>query len=224
MNKKTFLYIGIAIVLLIFGNVMFQYIKTKPYQSYPYFGYEDRFYGLLQDSIIKDLDKYYSEGNNKETLYAYHYKKNYRIIIWELLDHASMKMSNVNFLENVDLKDIIINPKGMCSIDDSPKIIIESALCEKVQKSINIDFGIGCKLLNQVDCEKYKAFIGQFTKVGIMDESNVYQIIFDFNSVQPKSTELIVYKQMNSLYFFIITSSIEDGLKKCSFKQLLKLD
>jgi len=225
MSKANkFVVAGIFTILLILaGRIVFQYITTIPCQYAPYFGSDNRYHWLFQDSIVKDLDKFYSVGNVNEAIYAYNYKKDFRIIIWELPESNLVDLKNIKYNWDINIERVIISPQATGSIENDPEITIESKLCPSFYNGIiGFNLGQGSKIFRELMHNEYASFYGQFDKVGIVDENNDYQIVFTYSKIIAMPAELIFYKGRNS-FFIIIINAIEKGQIDENTISILKL-
>ncbi len=225
MSKANkFVVAGIfAIVLILVGRIVFQYIATIPCQYTPYYGSDNRYHWLFQDSIVKDVDKFYSVGNENEAIYAYNYKKDFRIIIWELPENNLIDLKNIKYNWDLNIERVIISPEATGSIENDPEITIESRLCPSFYNGIiGFNLGHGSKVYRELRHNQYKSYYGKFDKVGIVDANNDYQILLTYSNITTIPAELIFYKGRNS-FFVIIINAIENGQIDENTINILKL-
>jgi hypothetical protein len=221
-SLKLVIVVIIAILTVSLGRIIFQYTTTLPCQYSVFVGLDGRFHWLFQDSIVKDLHKFYSVGNDKGAIYAYNYKNDYRIVIWELSDYNLFELNKIEFHKEVDMHEANFSPLATGAIENGPELTIESRLCLSFNGNITINIEEGSEILKEIKSDEYRGIYGKFRKIGIIDESNEYQMIFKYGGFLSIPTELILYEARNS-FFIIVINPLEKGKIDDKTIGLLKL-
>jgi hypothetical protein len=221
-TKKVIIAAFIAVAIVSIGRILYLFVSTTSCQYKPYFGIENKYHWLFQDSILSKIHLFYSCGNGNEEIYSYYFKNELRFIIWELPELNFLDPSKVKCSQNVNMQKVVISPEGSGEIAKGPEIKLENKLCASFNSDITVNFSEGTKIINEINSKDYKCYFGQFNKIGIIDNYQDYQLLFTYNSLALVPAEFILYRAQNSFFIILINNIGNGNLQEGAFK-LLKM-
>jgi hypothetical protein len=214
----------IAIVITAVCYTIYNLSRIIPCEYKPFFGFEDRYHFLFQDTIIKNLKKIHScKNNNDEAIYAYKYKNEYRFFIWEFKDCNFIDINKIKYHKNIDVKKEHFVSASGTTLGKNPEFQEYNRSCYSIKSKIDVCFDSGCQFLNEIDSANYRCFYGNFNKLGVVDDRGEYQILFSYDDGKYSYPAEIIFYREKSSFFILIINAINNAELSENVFGLLKL-
>ena len=162
---------------------------------------------ILKDSIKCNIDTSVFVGciRERDILYNYIYKHDYRICVWEFKDLEISDLKKMQINSNVNLDNKKIFSGEILNRRHSPEITVRYGPYFKHLININLDkFS---KVEKSFESANYKGFFGTVNKMAFSDETGNNLVLFDYAKGQ-ETNLLLLYKGNNSFYIIIVHSVI----------------
>lgn len=201
--------------------VVYGLIHTSSCRYSPIFDSGNRCRHLFQDSVTKDINCYYSSGNNIGANYAFRYKNKYSFLVWELGDFKNIVLDSITYYNTLQPMKINSSTYGSNEIGGYPNIQTKDIVCFQADKKINIVLGDGSKIVKEIDSSNYKTFLCEFNEFGIENDIGETQLILSYETI-PAYTVLVMVKK-NNTFFLIAINSHENKKIPTKALQYLKM-
>lgn len=197
----------IAISIVSLGFYFFGILKSTHKTEFKNF---NRYLWLFQDSLHKDINKYFYVGRigERDIMYDYIYRNensNYYITIWELKDLINNDLNEILINQNANL-EIVKFEWGEIFNENSvlPKITMKMHLSFRNWMSVNLNEN--SKITNFINSENYKGFYGTIDKMSFNNDKGEVLVLFEYKK-EPLQSLVIFYKCNYGFYAILINSS-----------------
>lgn len=224
MKKKNILLTGVVIIIII-SVIPFikNYLISFNCIYLPTHNNNERYFYLFKDKLPENYHLIYSAGRTKQGwIYAYLYKNNIRILIWEIMN-TNITSENISIKAENNSDSVFKQNTFLYSdIGPEPLIRISNKPCPHFNKEIRIDLDGIKDSYSRLENRSGYEFKGKIKDITFRNEKDEVVInIHPLHGENPIPVYLSAFIQNNRL-FIILMDSLGNNLPFSESREILK--